>query len=133
MNKFLISCLVFISLAGCQNTGKVKYVPDVVEVPQEIPVIYPANPIPLKLENVQWQVWNRQRIEEELKKNNDKVWFVLSEEDGKKLAQNLVDILDYTTQIKYQNDYFRDFLQTYNERAKLRLEEAKKKLEEYQK
>lgn len=123
MNKIIILMLLALFLVGCKTT-------DVGTVPTrgEFVIIDPDRVPVLDLNDVKWQVWNRERLATEAANsdNTDRVFYVLTPEQAEKLFSNLIRISDAFSKSVEVNHYYDKSIKEYREDVRQKREAESK-------
>lgn len=109
-------------LAGCNSMGQVRV------TREEIPVIDPANPDPVEIKPVTFEVYNHETMTTALDKpeNKDRVWYVIASDSLKNLNDNIVDMLRYITEQQNLTKFYKDTIHSYNDSVRAEAEKDKK-------
>jgi hypothetical protein len=117
MIKSLVTSLtIALALVACAT--KEKPLP---ELPSnEFVIVHPDRVEPVEMKNVDWQVWNRDRLikEGEDASNADKVYYVLTDTQFGNLMENLIDVSGTISKLKKSVDYYKKSIDEYNVKRK---------------
>lgn len=121
MKKILFLLLVSFTLIGCKSIEH-RIPPSnefVILDPEKVPAIVMAD--------VEWQVWDKNRIIEEASKttNSNDVFYVLESDQVEKLFTNLIKISDTFSKSREVNHYYNKSINEYRDSLEKEEEDRK--------
>ncbi len=111
MNKLILILLLSLAAVGCTQKN-VKTDPVIV---QDFVIVDPDPIKPVTMDRPQWMVWNRSQLSVQAVNpdNENEVFYVLSQEEFKKLVDNLIQVSDTLGKSFKTNQYYQKAINDY--------------------